>query len=81
MLFILFVVSSFYSQNATEIIKKSNDNVNGLSSKSISKMTIVRPDWTREVEMKTWSKGGLIVLLGRDYTTPHSKYISVSVLT
>ncbi len=63
MLFILFVVSSLYSQNATEIIKKSNDNVNGLSSKSISKMTIVRPDWTREVEMKTWSKGSEYYLI------------------
>ncbi len=63
MLFILFVVSSLYSQNATEIIKKSNDNINGLSSKSISKMTIVRPDWTREVEMKTWSKGSEYYLI------------------
>lgn len=57
MLFILLLVNSLYSQDATEIIKKSNDNINGLTSKSISKMTIIRPDWTREVEMKTWSKG------------------------
>jgi outer membrane lipoprotein-sorting protein len=29
----------------------------GKTSESISKMTIVRPDWSREVEMKAWSKG------------------------
>lgn len=63
MLFILFVVGSIYSQDATEIIKKSNDNINGLTSKSISKMTIIRPDWTREVEMKTWSKGSEYYLI------------------
>ena len=63
MLFILLLVSSLYSQNATEIIKKSNDNINGLTSQSVSKMTIVRPDWTREVEMKTWSKGSEYYLI------------------
>ena len=63
MLFILLLVSSLYSQNATEIIKKSNDNINGLTSQSVSKMTIVRPDCTREVEMKTWSKGSEYYLI------------------
>ena len=62
-LFILFLVNSLYSQDATEIIRKSNDNINGLTSRSISKMTIVRPDWTREVEMKTWSKGSEYYLI------------------
>ncbi len=63
MLFILLLVNSLYSQDATEIIKISNDNINGLTSRSISKMTIVRPDWTREVEMKTWSKGSEYYLI------------------
>lgn len=54
---VLFCFSLVYAQDATEIVTKMNDNVTGLSSQSISKMTIVRPDWTREVEMKTWSKG------------------------
>jgi len=54
---LLIFASSIYSQNATEIVRKSNDNINGLTSQSVNKMTIVRPDWTREVEMKTWSKG------------------------
>jgi len=50
-------VNSILAQNAFDIVKKSNDNVLGKTSQSTSKMTIVRPDWTREVEMKTWSKG------------------------
>ncbi|NOX18082.1 MAG: outer membrane lipoprotein-sorting protein [Chlorobi bacterium] len=29
----------------------------GTTSKATAKMTIIRPDWTREVSMKTWSKG------------------------
>ena len=45
------------AQDAKEIVKRANDNSMGKTSKTISKMTIVRPDWSREVEMKTWSKG------------------------
>ncbi len=54
----LLVISSFIiGQTATEIVKKSNDNNFGLTSQGVSKMTVVRPDWSREVEMKSWSKG------------------------
>ncbi len=52
------IFSSFaIGQNAKEIVKKSNDNSLGLTSQGVSKMTVVRPDWSREVEMKSWSKG------------------------
>jgi outer membrane lipoprotein-sorting protein len=43
--------------SAKEIVKRANDKVNGTSSQGVMKMTIVRPDWSREVTMKTWSKG------------------------
>ncbi len=56
-LLILIFCSTIIGQNAKEIVKKSNDNNLGLTSQGISKMTVVRPDWTREVEMKSWSKG------------------------
>jgi outer membrane lipoprotein-sorting protein len=42
---------------AKEIVQNANDKVNGKTSKGSMKMTIVRPDWSREVEMKLWSKG------------------------
>lgn len=43
--------------DATAIVKKADDKLRGVTSKSTLKMTIVRPSWTREVEMKSWSKG------------------------
>lgn len=51
--------SQIFSQSlsAKEIVKKANDKVNGTTSQGTMKMTIVRPDWSREVEMKSWSKG------------------------
>ena len=55
---ILLIFSSFaFGQTAKEIVEKSNDNNLGITSQGISKMTVVRPDWSREVEMKSWSKG------------------------
>lgn len=42
---------------AKEIIQKATDKLNGESSKGTMKMTVVRPTWTREVTMKSWSMG------------------------
>lgn len=42
---------------ALEIIKKSDEKARGLTSQGEMKMTIIRPTWTREMTMKTWSKG------------------------
>ncbi len=54
---LFFITNIFFAQNATEIVRKSNDNIMGATSKAVAKMTIIRPDWTREVSMKMWSKG------------------------
>lgn len=43
--------------DATAIIRKADEKLRGVTSKSTLKMTIVRPKWTREVQMKSWSKG------------------------
>lgn len=54
-----------FAQSATEIIKKAEDRLKGQSSKAEMTITIVRPKWTREMKMKTWSKGsdkGLILV-------------------
>ena len=42
---------------ALEIIQKATDKVNGKSSRGTMKMTVVRPSWSREVVMKSWSMG------------------------
>jgi len=43
--------------SATEIVKRADDNRRGKSSYSEVKMTIVRPTWTRDIGIKSWSKG------------------------
>lgn len=55
------IASAAWGQTAKEIVKKADDRMQGLSNKSVMKMTIVRPDWKREITMKGWS-------LGREYS-------------
>ncbi len=43
--------------SAKEIVVKANDLVMGSSSISQMKMTIVRPKWSREISMQSWSIG------------------------
>lgn len=54
---------SLSAQNATEIIRTADQKLRGESTFSELKMTIVRPDWTREVTMKSWSKGDELSLI------------------
>ena len=54
----LFSLLSFTSQDsAKNIVQKSLDKVNGLTSEAVMEMQIVRPKWSRTVTMKSWSKG------------------------
>lgn len=51
-------ISSFAQEiSAKEVVKRAHDKANGQTSRGAMKMTIVRPDWSREVAMKSWSKG------------------------
>lgn len=61
LLILTLLVSTSWGQTAKEIIKKADDKMQGASNKSVMKMTIVRPDWKREITMKGWA-------LGRDYS-------------
>jgi len=55
---ILISIGSFaQTLTAKEIVTKADDKNRGLSSRGEMTMTIVRPDWTRTVTMKSWSKG------------------------
>ncbi|MFH2143920.1 MAG: outer membrane lipoprotein-sorting protein [Bacteroidota bacterium] len=60
-LFILIAATCFvsylYSQDAKEIVSKSYEMFNGKTSQSVMSMKIVRPTWSRTIEMKSWSKG------------------------
>ncbi|MGC1390739.1 MAG: outer membrane lipoprotein-sorting protein [Bacteroidales bacterium] len=48
-----------YSQDfmAREIVKKADDKGRGQTSQGIMTLKIVRPDWTRSITLKSWSKG------------------------
>lgn len=62
--FILVLVwGGLSAQDATEIIRRSDQKLRGESAYSELQMTIVRPDWTREVTMKSWSKGDELSLI------------------
>jgi outer membrane lipoprotein-sorting protein len=56
----LFLVSlqGLHAQglSADDIIRKADDKSRGLSSEGSITMTVIRPDWTRTITMKTWSK-------------------------
>ena len=57
---LLFFCQAGLSQKALtakEIIAISDQKLNGNTSKAELKMTIVRPTWSREIQMKSWSKG------------------------
>ena len=62
---ILFFASLAYAQepSAKEIVKRANDLRIGNSSKSEMSMTVVRPTWSREVSMKSWSMGELYYMI------------------
>lgn len=48
---------SLHAQNATEIIRKANEKMQGKSSRAEMTMQIVRPSWQRSISMKSWSMG------------------------
>ena len=51
-----FQVLHAQGQDAKEIIRKADEKNRGLSSQGTMTMTVIRPDWTRTITMKTWSK-------------------------
>lgn len=64
-LLFLHVVSVASSQTALDIIKKVDELQRGESSYTEMKIITERPKWSREMEMKAWSKGenlGLVLL-------------------
>ncbi|MDR2805445.1 MAG: outer membrane lipoprotein-sorting protein [Dysgonamonadaceae bacterium] len=58
-LFLLWNASAIQAQDltATEIVQRADENNRGKSLYSEIKMTIIRPTWTREIGLKSWSKG------------------------
>jgi outer membrane lipoprotein-sorting protein len=63
--FVFCLIASASAQDATEIVRNADQKMRGETSISQMTMRIVRPDWSREVSMKSWMKGnnlGLILI-------------------
>ncbi|EGQ8241980.1 outer membrane lipoprotein-sorting protein [Vibrio parahaemolyticus] len=56
-MFFLLFTSLSYAESAFDIVQKSDQAMRGKSSYSEATMEIVRPDWTRSMTMKSWTKG------------------------
>ncbi len=56
-LFALCYLPNALAINATDIVDKSDKQMRGESSYSVATMNIIRPDWTRSMSMKSWTKG------------------------
>jgi len=61
------IALSGFAQDAAEIVRKADQKMRGESNYAEMTMSIIRPDWTRDVSMKTWSLGteySLILITG-----------------
>ncbi len=61
LLFTLSYLPFAHAESASDIVDKSDKQMRGESSYTVATMNIIRPDWTRSMSMKSWTKG-------RDYS-------------
>ena len=55
---VLFAFSlNIIAQDAKEIVRKADENMQGLSNYTVMSIKIVRPTWEREMKMRSWAKG------------------------
>lgn len=54
---IIVLPAVIYAQNATEIVRKADQKMRGTTSQANMVIRIVRPSWSREMEVRTWMKG------------------------
>lgn len=62
---VLLAFSSAGAQlpTAKEIIQKSDEKSRGRTSQGEMTMTVIRPDWSRSVTIKSWEKGNRLTML------------------
>jgi outer membrane lipoprotein-sorting protein len=54
---VAMLCSGAHAESAKEIVRRSDQNYRGVSSYAEISMTIVKPDWSREMSLKMWSSG------------------------
>ncbi|MDX2362586.1 MAG: outer membrane lipoprotein-sorting protein [Crocinitomicaceae bacterium] len=53
----LLLAGTTFAQTADEIIKKAEDRMRGTNSYAEMTITTIRPQWQREMKIKTWTSG------------------------
>ena len=59
----LIFIMEIKAQDATAIIQQADDKRMGETSQSTIRLTITRPNWTREMTLKTWTKNKAYLLI------------------
>jgi hypothetical protein len=57
LIFLFLTGTAALAETASEIVRKADLQMRGESSYTETTMQIIRPDWTRTMSMKAWSKG------------------------
>jgi outer membrane lipoprotein-sorting protein len=63
LLILFFPFYSLKSQDARDIVKKADERARGNTSVSVITIQTIRPKWTREMSVKSWTKGNDWVMI------------------
>jgi len=63
LVFFCLIHISAPGQDATEVVRKAEVHMKGNTSAAQVDVSIVRPNWSREMSLKTWSKGNDYVMI------------------
>lgn len=63
LLFFQLLFLAAFSQEAKDIVKKSDDKANGKSSIATITIQTIRPTWSREMSVNAWTKGNDLSLI------------------
>lgn len=61
--YIVNLTSITQNNSATEIVKRAEDNMRGKTSQGEVTISIIRPSWSREMTVKSWSKGNKLSMI------------------
>ena len=59
----VFIVPSTFAQTAKDLVEKADKKRMGNTSESTISLTVIRPNWQREMGLKVWSKGNEYLLI------------------
>jgi outer membrane lipoprotein-sorting protein len=63
LLIALFISCVLTAQDAKEIVRKADEKARGKTSVSSITIQVVRPNWTREMKIKSWTKGNDLAMI------------------